>query len=937
MKNAFPEPTINLGSPGEDISIQDLQSIKHRFKRLNQHREQHVQEFLQQRQRVFLDVLPLLFHYNFPMLPGFISSATPAGIPEYYPGLRAINAARQLAKNFSYTRVGSHIYPIEGLFLMGSVGSIAFSKTSDMDIWVCHQSDLSVTGIDELQKKSTALEIWAASLGLEVHFFLMDAKQFRLGQNAPISSESSGQTQHYLLLEEFYRTAIYIAGKSPAWWLVPPHEEINYTRYVRHLIDNLFIHEYEVIDFGGFDAVPAEEFISATFWHLYKALHSPHKSLLKLLLMECYASEYPLTEWLCQDIKQAVYQGGYLTADLDPYFLIYQKVEKYLQKNHSHDRLALARQSFYLKVMGSSDNTMDSRTRIFREQYLQNIAKQWDWPASTIDGLKYLRFWTVKKAMSEHVVIVHQLTHCYRMIIGFAKEHVAQNQESSNDLKLIGRKLNSFLEKKPGKIEIITTRAEVHSKENSLSIIESNLPNGENLWALYSGYVQQIASADIEPIHKCRTLIEIFCWLIINRLYHKQLQLQLSCYSLKMRPEELQSTLTQINLFLTQNFNCDPPLSAYQNIKILLNSLILINMGVTNDDDGLCVMSDRFDALSYGLGRQCFIQTINRISLSSWGEITTSQDEGIEGLFNCFVDIINNNKDKLLQSNLKFVCHTPSRAKGIIFRAEEVYKTLVTLFSRHHHNRSPRYVLSGGKSFYVFRSINKILSYKEFPTKKMLLTELARPQEQFSPLHFAPSVLENTPVHLIYTLNKPKVIQVFYYLIKSTASIYIVDEKGALYIQQHNKTSPMYLLNQYSVFLESILSRNLVDTLLTIEYCEIKKTQTGDYTYNPVQLKPLSSNKELNLRITGEDTHEGIIYSIYCNENEFSSLNHGNQVFNAAYQHILQFRNGELDYPIYITDLDLPLSAFRIDNPESLQTIHFLNYKQKIEDKFNIK
>ncbi len=930
-----PEPHIHLGSPGEDISIQDLQTIKHRFKRLNQSREQRVQEFLQSRQQVFLDLLPLLFHCNFPMLPGFISSVTPAGIPEYVPGIRAINAARQLAKNFSYTRLGSHIYPIEGLFLMGSVGSIAFSKTSDMDIWVCHQSDLSAPSLDELQKKATALEIWAASLGLEVHFFLIDSKQFQLGQHAPLSTESSGQTQHYLLLEEFYRTAIYIAGKSPAWWLVPPHEEANYKGYVRHLIDNLFVHEHEIIDFGGLDEVPAEEFISATFWHLYKALHSPHKSLLKLLLMECYASEYPKTAWLSQDIKKAVYEGNFMTADLDPYFLIYQKVENYLQKNHSRGRLALARQCFYLKVMGSSDSALNSQTRATREQYMDYIAKQWDWPTETIDSLKSLRFWNIEKATSEHVIIVQQLTHCYRMIMGFARDHIAQDHEHNNDLKLIGRKLHSFLEKKPGKIEIITTRAEVHSKENALSIVEDQLDDGKSLWALYPRNEQQPIVGDIEPIQKCRTLLEVFCWLIINQLYHKQLQLHLSVTSLKITKEELYSLLKQINLFLTDNFNCDPPLSIYQSIKIPLNSLIILNMGIAHDDD-LCVMSDRFDALSYGMSRQCFIQTINRISLSSWGEITTSQDEGLEGLFNCFTDIINNNKENLSINSLKFICHTPARAKGIVFRVEAVYKTLITLFTKHHRNNSIRYILSGGTSFYVFRTINKTLSYKELTTKKMLMNELASPQEQFSSVHFEPSVLEDSPVHLIYTINKPKVIQVFYYVNKSSISIYIVDEKGGLYTQQHNKANPRHLLNQYAVFLESILSRNLIESLLTLEYYEIKKNQPGVFTYNPVQVKPMASNKELNLRITGEDSHKGIIYSIYCNENEFSSLDHGNQVFYAAYQYILQFRNGKMDYPIYITDIDLPLSAFRIDRPEQLQTIHFLNYKQKIEDKFNI-
>ncbi|MFA6052559.1 MAG: class I adenylate cyclase [Methylobacter sp.] len=935
MTRRHQDTPIHLGSPGEDISREDLQTIKLRFKRLNQLREQRVQDFLQPRQQVFLDVLPLLFHCNFPALPGFISSATPAGIPEYNPGSRAINAARQLARNFNYTRAASPVYPIEGLFLMGSVGSIAFSKTSDMDIWLCHQSGLSPAAIDELQKKATAIEIWAASLALEVHFFLMDSRQFLLGQNTPISKESSGQTQHYLLLEEFYRTAIYVAGKSPAWWLVPPHEEGNYGRYIKHLIDNLFIPEHELIDFGGFDAVPAEEFTSATLWHLYKALHSPHKSLLKLLLMECYASEYPQTEWLCQDIKKAVYEGTFMTDDLDPYFLIYQKVEKYLKKAHSPGRLDLARQCFYLKIMGASDNTMDSLTRAARESYIQQVAKLWDWPASTIDNLKNLRFWNIKKATSEHAVIVQQLTHCYRMIMGFARDHVTQNQGDSNDQKLIGRKIHSFLEKKSGKIEIITTRSEVHSKENALSIVENRLPGGNDGWALYLKNVQMANAADFEPIQKCRTLIEILCWLSINELYHNRLQLQFSSHSLKIPNEGLHLILMQLNLFLTQNFDYDTPLEAYQTLKTPLNSLIIVNLGIPDTND-LCVISERSDALSYGMSRQCFIQTIDRISSSSWSEIVTSQYKGVEGLFDCLTDIINNNKKPLSPNTLKVTCYTPARARSIILRVETVFSTLVKLFSRPHHTPSPRYILPGGTSFYIFQSENKILNYRKLATEELLLKELASPQEHFRPMHFDPGVLKNTLIPLIYTLNKPQVVQLFYYENKMDVSIYIIDERGSLYTRQHNKSDTNQLLKQYAAFLESVLSHNLFDGLFTIEYYKIQKSSAGAFSCNQVRLKTSSANKELGLRITGENTPKGIIYTIYCNDQEFSSLDHGNKVFYAAYQHILRSRQNKPNYPAHITDIDLPLSVFRIGSPEQLQTIHYLNYKQKIEDKFNI-
>ncbi|MGZ8161445.1 MAG: class I adenylate cyclase [Methylobacter sp.] len=931
-------PPIHLGSPGEDIGIKDLQAIKQRFKRLHQIRAQRIQDFLQPRQRIFLDLLPLIFHRNLPLLPGFISSGTPSGISDYNPGSQAIKAAGQFTKNFRYTPNPLQHYSIEGLFLMGSVGSIAFSKSSDMDIWLCYQSGLMPSEIDELQKKATAIEHWATSLALEVHFFLMNSEQFRLGRDTPISSESSGQTQHYLLLEEFYRTSVYIAGKSPVWWLVPPHQENNYTSYVNHLKENRFIYDHELIDFGGLDAVPAEEFISATLWHIYKSLQSPHKSLLKLLLMECYASEYPHIVWLCQDIKQAVHQGNYAVIDLDPYLLIYQKVEAYLQKTNSFERLALARQSFYLKIMGSSDNTMNTQTRESRQEYMANIAKNWNWPASTLADLNRQRYWDIKKATQEHAIILQQLTHCYRMITGFAGNHVRQHSQDNNDLKLIGKKLYSFLEKKPGKIEIISTRSAIHCRETELSIVETRFNGGTPGWALFLKQVQMANAVDFEPIQKCQTLIEILCWLIINGLYHRQLQVHFSSNFLKITKDQLQSILSCLNQFLTNNFDCENSLEAYHTAKTVTKSLIFINLGISGpeaDENGMCVMSERSDALSYGMDRQCFVQTLDKISLSSWSEITASQYENIDGLFNCLTDIINNNRKPLSSDDLTLVCHTPVRAKSIILRVETVFNTLIKLFSKQQRSRSLRYILSGGTSFYIFQTVNKILSFRKLATKDLLLKELASHQAHFSPVYFDQAVLENTPVPFIYTLNKPQIIQVFYYQGKAHISIYIVDEKGALYTQKHQKSDLNQLLNRYSAFLEAILNRNLFETSTTLEHYEIQKNSAGVFSCKPVFLKIPFTTKQLNLRITGVASPQGISYTIYCNDKEFSTLDHGNQVFYAAYQYIIQFRQSKLDYPIHITDVDLPLSALGIDSPDQLQTIHYLNYKQKIEAKLN--
>ena len=938
MKKQY--PAIQLGSPGEDISKKDLQAIKHRFKILHQFRIQRIQEFLQPRQRVFLDLLPLLFHKNIPLLPGFISLETPSGIPEYSPNIKTIKGAKKISKNFTYSGRISRKGLIEGLFLMGSVGSIAFSKSSDMDIWLCHQSDLFPDQINELQKKATAIENWAASLDLEVHFFLMDSRQFALGQDTPMSKESSGKTQHYLLLEEFYRTAVYIAGKSPAWWLVPPHQENNYTNYIRHLKDNRFVFEQELIDFGGLESVPPEEFISATLWHIYKSLNSPHKSLLKLLLMECYASEYPNPQWLSEEIKLAIYQGTFLTTDLDPYLLIYKKVDAYLQKGQSSGRLALARESFYLKVMGSSANTMDSRSRNYREDYLKKIAESWKWPVYTLPNLKKQRFWDIKKATEEHGIILQQLSHCFRMILSFATEHVdKENYQGSNDQKLIGRKLYSFLEKKPGKIEIITTRQEVYAKENELSIVETRFPNGAQGWLLFVKKVKINNVGNSEVLYKTRTLMELFCWIVVNGLYQKNLQIHFSSTSFNLANDEIQTILCRLDLFFDSVFHIDNSLDAYQTVNLQLTSLIFVNLGLTNSDDrddGSCLISERSDALSYGTNKQCFIRSLDKVSLTSWGEITTSQYEGIEGFFQCLVDIINHNKRPVTPRDLVAVCFTPIRAKSITLRVETLFTALVRLFSKSQRNRSPRYILAGESAYYLFEMSNKVLGFKLLITREELMKELASPKENFSPIHFDLAMPDKTPIPLIFTFNKPRIIQLFYQKHKSHVAVYIIDERGALYTQQHGKSDTNQILHQYSIFIQAILNRNLLDAFLTVEYYEIQKNSAGLLSCSQIFIKTSSFSNQMSLRISGVATAKGINYSIYCNEQEFSSLDYGNQLFFSVYQHILQSRQSKLDYPVHISDIDLPLSAFHIDRLEQLQTIHYLSYKQKIEAKLNV-
>lgn len=110
------------------------------------------------RQQGVLTLLPLFFHVNHPLLPGYVSGSTPAGMSNYEPDANVLTEAQRLTRSFSYKpRHGSNPpRPILGLFLMGSLGTLAQADQSDMDVWVCHGPDLSDDELAELRKNASS-------------------------------------------------------------------------------------------------------------------------------------------------------------------------------------------------------------------------------------------------------------------------------------------------------------------------------------------------------------------------------------------------------------------------------------------------------------------------------------------------------------------------------------------------------------------------------------------------------------------------------------------------------------------------------------------------------------------------------------------------------------------------------------------------------------
>ena len=415
-----PPETLPVLSDG--IERQTLQQLRGRFLAVNQGRMGRAMEGLAPGQQSLLRLLALFFHVNHPLLPGYVSACTPAGVTGYEPDAPTLAAAQQLIRGFACSMGSAWASePIHGLFLMGSLGTLAQTDQSDMDVWICLGPDLSDVALAALRKKCRRLEVWAASQGIEAHFFLIDAQRFAQGECVSQPSHGdSAKPRNTLLLDEFYRTAIWLAGRTPMWWWVPAHEEARYAEFAQGLLANDVVGCDETIDLGHLAQIAPGEFLGAGLWQLFKGIESPYKSLLKLLLVEVYASEHPRVNCLSLSFKQTVYANRLDLDELDPYVVVYRRIEQYLQGRGELQRLELVRRSLYLKVghkLSGSETGMQWQRRL-----LQRLTREWGWNEQHLAMLDNRSRWEAQQVSHELRALARELSVSYRSLSQLARD-----------------------------------------------------------------------------------------------------------------------------------------------------------------------------------------------------------------------------------------------------------------------------------------------------------------------------------------------------------------------------------------------------------------------------------------------------------------------------------------------------------------------------------
>ncbi len=927
----------------------NVKAIKRRFLALNHDRIERTRDSLREHQRDVLDLLPLFFHVNHPLLPGFISKDVPFGIADYQPGKAVKEAAIRLSKGFEYKRRPLIQYGITSVFLMGSSGTVAYSDKSDFDVWVCHQPSLSKAALALLSQKAEAIEAWADSIGIEINIYLMNPEQFRKGQMSDLSGESSGSAQYHLLLDEFYRTSLLLAGCYPLWWLVPPEEEHDYEAVAHKLKHHRFVKEGECIDFGGLSSIPLQEFFGASLWQLFKAIDSPYKSVLKLLLMEVYAKNNSDADLLSRRYKQAVYEGASDLTKLDPYVMLYAKLEEYLLTFGGEERIDLLRRCFYFKVNLRLSYYGRIRRLNWRWEYMAEAVKSWGWDERYLKILDARNDWKMHRVMDERKILINELTHCYRFISDFVRNNEVTSSIKQQDLNLLGRKLFSTYERKAGKIEIINHGISANLWERRLSLHCSINKAGTTIWSLYAGTVDMSQVATVLPVRSASTVLELVAWAYFNKILDASSGISVYSGASGLTIRELSAIIDVVHTTFSSFSLSSSRTSEYSQSSHIVDAIVVANVGIdpmtSITGEGKQLMTNQTNALCYSGMHHNLVKSLDMVVTTSWGEVLTHHFSGQSGVLDCLCEYARL-AVPARYSALPFSCRSFSSARGMMIglRIERLFKDVINCFYADKKAPKRQYIIVIADDYYALTMKEDVLSYDHIGDFNKLIEHLATVHTEFVETIIDRFSLNGTLLPLIYKQNRSDEIQLFYSIRGEQADVYVIDELGALFHQRVECSSSQFLLRHFSELFEAIEQRNLAhrDAMrkaIVVSYHEIvgggassRKLVKKHYMRQSGDDSVKASLQVIGNRIGDTDLQ----LRVFCGGREFSTLDSGENLFQDVADHIVAIRKPSKLYPIHISDLDMPASVLLAkENLKYPATSHYLVYKKQLEQSLN--
>ncbi len=583
-------------------------------------------------QHIF-QLLSLLLHYNHPLLPGYIKDA-PQGIWQFIPSTYQKKYLEKLKITDDTCEVS-----FDGIYAMGSTGTISQTSLSDLDIWVCSEKNFNLQQETLVKSKFALIKEWASTFKVEINFYLMNPKQFKnqLYHNK-VTKDNSGSAQHFFLLDEFYRSAIRLSGKRLLWLHLLKEDNQTYQNMIDNAVSQgLDLNEW--IDFGDFSALSIDEVFGASLWQLYKSINSPYKSVLKILLLESYTKNYPVTDLISKQFKRMLLNNKEKkNYHFDPYLAILECVTEYLVNNKDYERLECIRSCFYIKI------TSDKKIQNWRAETLNSLVSQWNWSQKQIDELSSRENWKIKQAMAHHQMLFNVFMQSYHYLIGFLRMQNIEPCILSQDSDILMRQLYSIFENLPGKVPLLSNKIKWNLAEDAITFVEASGANKG--WYLLNHSPKIIYNSSQRYSQYFPHLIQLIAWAYFNGLITVNTQIHLISKTVKL--PQLRQFITDLRLHIPVKSPL-PSSEAWHQPNEIRHLAVVVNLYLdpTKKMKKIPKKLALKDILHLGSAEYKVVGSIALIYRNMWNEIRTEYFEGD----NAVLDALKLLSNKLYQSN----------------------------------------------------------------------------------------------------------------------------------------------------------------------------------------------------------------------------------------------------------------------------------------------
>ncbi len=800
------------------LLFSEFESFIARYDAITQIRTERALDAMSQQGRQVFELLPVLLHFNHPLLPGYVSGDVPHGVATLTlsPSQQQFIDDLCLVTN-SYSGIHSQQESILGIYSMGSTSSIGQCERSDLDIWVCHDHGLSPEQVQLLEHKCLLISKLAEHRGVELNCFLIPDNKFRLENQAEVRGDNCGSTQHLLLLDEFYRSALRIAGKRLLWPLVPLSDgegDAGYDERVAELIRE-GLDPDQWLDLGGVGDIPAKEYFGSALWLLYKGLDSPYKAVLKILLMEAYSAEFPHTLLLSVEAKQWFQQHDVYGRHLDPYFLMLQKVTRYLESNGDDKRLDLVRRCFYIKISEGLNQSADPGRHVKRRAMLKELVAEWGWSDEKLDHLDNRAAWKVVEVKAAYAELVDALMQSYGQLIQFARRHNISDSINAEDIGVLSRKLYAAFETLPGKVQRINLKIAPDLQERDLSFIQ--VPPGRmnrQGWYLYKFGLKPVDIIGRAPLEYHAYISKLVAWAHFNGLLTETTRVHLRGQGSDLTDLALHqfchdlATSFPVRLPPASNLALSRPCEI-RHLGIYLN----LELDPTShwQSDALQFDSEHCDVLAFGQQQECLIGSVDLVYRNSWNEIRTLHFSGPEAVVEALATILGKMpQDAAMPEAIDVLCYS-LHFRGLIRQQfNQLVSECLELWLAHDKQRLVK-MLALGKERYALFVERRGVSIKRLDSAIDFYRQISDNKLERQPVPAADQPSGERVPAVVDSYASEGLIQFFIEDRASGFNVYVLDEHNQVEIYRDysgSKDDLVQSVNRYYTMTHERFSRN---------------------------------------------------------------------------------------------------------------------------------